>query len=256
MNKVDFPIKRRVALVTGATGGVGVGICHELNNHGYYILVAYKSRKKEAHELASGLRHASVLMLDVAKERSIEAAIEEIKSHIGRLDVIVNNAAVLSGLTAPLHELTRSQWRTMLEVNVIGPAQLTSAALSLLCESPAGRVINISSAHGISGGRPGLASYATAKAALIGFTKAASKELAPNITVNAVAPGFVEVGMSETMSPELRNSAKKFIPMKRFARASEVGAAVAFLASESAAYITGQTLVVSGGRIDLDPGTT
>jgi NAD(P)-dependent dehydrogenase (short-subunit alcohol dehydrogenase family) len=251
-NNAISPTTERVALVTGATGGIGTAICEVLNSLGYLIVVGFKNRAEAASKLAKRLRHGVALQMDVSDEKSIEVGIAKIESSIGSLDVLVNNAGVLSGLVGPLNALSHAQWSDMLTVNVMGTIWTTVLALPMLHKSEAGRVINISSVHAISGGRPGLSAYTTAKASIIGFTKAASKELAPNITVNAIAPGFVEVGMTASLSEEQKARARKMIPMKRFAYGREVGTAVAFLASVDAAYITGHVLVVRGGRIDLD----
>jgi 3-oxoacyl-[acyl-carrier protein] reductase len=245
---------RRVALVTGAAGALGRAICQELHEHNCFIIITYNTRRDEALRLGEQMRHSLVFHLDITNQKDVHEIMKQIGNEVGRLDILVNNAGVLSGSVGPLEELTESQWRNMLDVNVIGAVRVTAAALPLLRTSPAPRIINIASVHAISGGRPGLSIYTTAKAALIGFTKAASRELAPHITVNAVAPGFVGEGMTESLNAEIREAALKLIPMRRFARAREVGSAVAFLAAEDAAYITGHTLVVGGGRIDLDMG--
>jgi 3-oxoacyl-[acyl-carrier protein] reductase len=246
--------KSRVALVTGGAGGIGRAICEILSRRTYHVLIGYKSSENEAKKLSQKLKDAVALPIDVKDTMSIKSAVETINATIGRLDVLVNNAGTLIGSTGPIDHLSIDQWNEMLAIHVTGPAILSGAALPLLRKSNAGRIINIASVHGISGGRPGLAIYATAKAGLIGFTKAAAKELAPSITVNAVAPGFVEVGMTRTMDADLRARSEQLIPMGRFATAAEVGETVAFLASEEASYTTGQTFIVSGGRIDLDLG--
>ncbi len=251
---ISAPMKagQRVALVTGGTGGIGQGICEVLNDLGYRVVVAYKNRAEEADQLVARLNQGVALRIDVSDESSIEGGIAKIKNSIGSLDVVVNNAGVLAGLVGPLGEISRAQWLTMLNVHVMGTVWMTVSALPLLRKSKAGRVINISSVHAISGGRSGLSTYTTAKASIIGFTKAASKELAPNITVNAIAPGFVDAGMTASFSEEQKAGAKRRIPMKRFACPREIGAAVGYLASIEAAYITGHVLVVSGGRMELD----
>lgn len=252
--KKDHLSPKRIALVTGATGGIGRGICQKFHDQKYFVFIGYKSRMNSAHDFAESIGCASALSLDVTDPKSIHKAMKEIEEKFGRLDVLVNNAGVLSGLVGPLEEITENHWRDMLDVHLMGAVRLTVATLPLLRKSQNPRIVNIASVHGISGGRPGLSSYATAKAALIGFTKAASRELAPKITVNAVSPGFVDAGMAKSMHSELRKRAKKLIPMHRFASAKEIGNAVSFLASENAGYITGHCLIVSGGRIDLDVG--
>jgi 3-oxoacyl-[acyl-carrier protein] reductase len=243
--KID--LTGRVALVTGSTRGIGRAIAASLVECGARVAVTGRDKStadRVASELGGGTRGFGC---DVADTSAVTQLISEVEAAFGSLDILVNNA----GLTRDnvVMRLKDDDWDAVIDANLRGPFAAIRAASRGMMKRRWGRIINISSVVGLIGNK-GQANYAASKAGLIGLTKAVAKELASrNILVNAIAPGFIETEMTEAMTPEARNGLTGMIPLQRLGSPADVAAAVAFLSSDHAAYITGQVIVVDGGMV-------
>lgn len=239
----------KTALVTGASRGIGKGIAEEMARQGYHVYLTYVSRPEEAGKVVSGITAAGgkarAFRLDVGDPAAVTAFFQdEIKDKV-ELAVLVNNAGITrDGLMLRMKD---EDWDAVLNVNLRGAFTCTREAAKLMTRQRHGRIINITSISGQMG-NAGQLNYSSAKAGMIGLTKAAAKELAPrNITVNAVAPGFIETDMTSSLPEDVQKMYLGQIPLKRFGAISDIADAVAFFASDRAGYITGQVLAVNGG---------
>lgn len=241
--------KKRVALVTGASRGIGRAIAIALAKQGIYVIVNYSSSPEAAQETLNEIREAGsdgeLLKFSVQDSQAVENAFDGIKSRHGQLDILVNNAGISrDGLVFRMKD---EEWLSTLAVNLNGAFFCSRAAARLMLKSRWGRIINISSVVGEMG-NAGQAPYVSSKAGMIGLTKSLAKELATrNITVNAVTPGFIETDMTAALDDKLKEEHLKAIPVGRYGHADEVAQLVAFLASDNAAYITGQIVGINGG---------
>ncbi|MDE7114914.1 MAG: 3-oxoacyl-ACP reductase FabG [Muribaculaceae bacterium] len=236
------------ALVTGGSRGLGAAICRHLASQGLGIIINYHSNETAAQEVAETIRKiggvADLLPFDVSNEQAVDSALEkwEETHPSDRITVLVNNAGIRED--SLLIFMQTEQWHKVISTTLDGFFYVTRRVLKGMLTKRHGRIINIASLSGLKG-LPGQANYSAAKAALIGATKALAQEVAPRkVTVNAVAPGFIRSDMTKDLDEE---SLKKTVPLGRFGEADEVAALVAFLASDSAAYITGATISVNGG---------
>jgi 3-oxoacyl-[acyl-carrier protein] reductase len=238
----------RVALVTGASQGIGRGCAIELARQGASVALAARNREKlaaVAAEIAAAGGTAHPFELDVASEESIKAGAKAVIEHFGKVEILVNNAGITRD-TLTLR-MKRKDWDDVLSTNLTGAFLLTQAVMASMVKGRWGRVINVTSVVGETG-QAGQANYAASKAGLIGLTKSLARELASRtITVNAVAPGYIETAMTSVLTEEQKAANAKYIPLGRVGTDVEVAHAVAFLASEEASYITGHTLDVNGG---------
>ncbi|MDR3492941.1 MAG: 3-oxoacyl-ACP reductase FabG [Gammaproteobacteria bacterium] len=240
--------KGRVALVTGASRGIGQAVAHALGQAGATV-IGTATTIEGANKISEALKNANIagigLVLNVASPESVEQALAEVKAQFGMPAILVNNAAITQDNL--LLRMKEEEWSNVIETNLSSIYRMTKACLRDMLKARWGRIISIGSVVG-STGNPGQVNYAAAKAGLIGFTKALAQEVGSrDITVNAVAPGFIDTDMTRNLPEEQRNALLQRIPMQRLGLVEEIGAAVAFFASESAGYITGQTLHVNGG---------
>ena len=238
----------RTALVTGASRGIGRACALGLAKTGVRVVLAARDRAK-LDEVAAEIRaaggEAHVVEIDMSSVDSIKAAIGSAAQDFGRIDILVNNAGITrDGLAL---RMKKDDWDAVIDTNLTGAFFASQQVLQGMMKERWGRIINISSIVGLSG-NPGQANYVASKAGLIGLTKSLAQEIGSrNITVNAVTPGFIDTDMTAALSEELKNTMLAHIPLKRFGKPEEIAAAVCFLASDDAGYITGQVLGVNGG---------
>jgi 3-oxoacyl-[acyl-carrier protein] reductase len=243
-----FGLKDKVALVTGASQGIGRDAALALAAAGANVAVAARNEEKLAalvSEIAATGAEAFAVKMDVADAEQVKAGFKQILEKFGRLDILVNNAAITrDGLAM---RMKQDDWDAVLRTNLTGAHLCIQQALPPMMKARAGRIINITSVVAQSG-NAGQANYVAAKAGLIGLTKAIAIEIASrNITVNAVAPGFIETPMTDVLSDKVKEELKTRIPLGRMGSPRDVAAAIIFLASDEAAYITGHVLNVNGG---------
>ena len=238
----------RIALVTGAAQGIGLAITEILASEGakvYGADINLEIMSASAGTLKAKGLNVEPLQLNVADRASCEAAVQSVVDKEGRLELLVNNAGITrDGL---LMRMKPEDWDAVISVNLTGAFQLTQLATKPMIGQRFGRIVNVASVVGPMG-NAGQANYVASKAGLIGFTKVVAKELATrNITCNAVAPGFIITAMTEKLTDQQKEQMASIIPMRRMGTAEDIARAVAFLLSEDASYITGQTISVNGG---------
>lgn len=241
-------MSKPVALVTGAQRGIGAAIARKLGKDGFQLALAARSAdalKAFAGELAAEGIEAEAFPCDVSDAAQVEAMFKGIQEKFGRLDAVVNNAGITrDGL---LMRMKEEDWDAVLDINLKSVFLVSKAALRLVLKSPQARLVNISSVVGVTG-NPGQCNYAASKAGIIGFSKAMAREYAgKGLSVNVVAPGFIESDMTGHLNEAQKTAALSAIPMGRMGTGDEIAAAVAFLVSPSAGYISGQVLCVDGG---------
>ena len=241
----------RIALVTGASRGIGAAIAFSLAMAGAKVGVNYntsrESAEKVVEKITQGGGEAFLVEGNVSEEASAEAAVKLLISQCGQIDILVNNAGI--NRDRLLMRMKIEDWDEVLDVNLRGTFLCSKLVMPQMIKQRKGRIVNISSVVGLSG-NPGQANYAAAKAGLIGFTKAVAREVASrNVTVNAVAPGFIATGMVEELTEDTQKQILDKIPMGRFGSAEDVSQAVLFLCGDGASYITGQVITIDGGLI-------
>lgn len=244
-----FKLDGKVALVTGGSRGIGRACCEALAEHGATVVVNYVKGEAQAKEVADAITakggKAEIVGFDVADAKAAEAAVEEVAKRHGRLDILVANAGIsIDGL---LLRLKDEDVDRLYQVNVRGSLACAKAATKTMMRAKTGRVIFLSSVVGEMG-NVGQTAYAATKAAVLGAAKSIAREFASrNITVNAIAPGFIDTDMTHGMTDAMKEQINKAIPLARTGTAREVAAGVVFLASDEAAYVTGQVLRINGG---------
>jgi 3-oxoacyl-[acyl-carrier protein] reductase len=238
----------RIALVTGASQGIGRACALELARQGASVALAARSLDKltaVAAEISAAGGVAHPFELDVASEESIKAGSKAVIAHFGKVEILVNNAGITRDMLAM--RMKRQDWDDVMMTNLTGAFLLTQAVMSSMVKSRWGRIINVTSVVGETG-QAGQSNYAASKAGMIGLTKSLARELSGRtITVNAVAPGYIETAMTAVLTEEQKNAMTQHVPLGRVGTDLDIAHAVAFLASEEASYITGHTLDVNGG---------
>ncbi len=238
----------KTAIVTGASRGIGAAIAHKLCEVGANVVICSRSTESVS-QTATALKNSGhtihAIAADISKKEDVDTLIDETLTQFSQVDILVNNAGITRDML--LMRLKDEDWDAVLQTNLTGTMYCTRAVLRPMIRQKNGRIINISSVVGLMG-NPGQASYAAAKAGIIGFTKTIAKEVGTRgITVNAIAPGFITTDMTAKIPEELQNKMLEFIPLQNFGTPADVADTVCFLASDAARYITGQTIQVDGG---------
>jgi len=241
--------KDKVAIVTGGSRGIGRALVLMLAQEGADVAFTYAKSVQEAESLSSEIkklgRKVLALQMDVADFDKAKELVEKVKESLGSLDILVNNAGIIRDKA--LMMMTKDDWREVIDTNLNGTFNVTRNAIVTFLKQKSGSIVNITSVSGVAG-MSRQTNYAASKAGIIGFTKSLAKEVAPyNIRVNAVAPGFIETDMISGLKDEFKEGLKKKIPLSRLGRVEDVSAAVKFLLSDAANFITGQTIIVDGG---------
>ncbi|RPJ75947.1 MAG: 3-oxoacyl-ACP reductase FabG [Acidobacteria bacterium] len=238
----------KVAIVTGASRGIGRAISLALAGRGVLVVltdVLGPQAEALAVEIAAGGGKAEAATMDVTSAASVQTAVEQVIARHGRVDILVNNAGIARDQL--LMRMKREEWDAVLNINLTGAFTCSQAVLRQMMRQRSGRIISISSVVGQMG-NAGQSNYAASKAGLIGFSKAVAREVAArNVTVNVVAPGLIDTDMTRALSESVRSEWAAKVPLGRLGTPEDVAAAVAFLASDEASYITGQVLAVNGG---------
>lgn len=248
---MDYVLKGKNAIVTGASRGIGRAIALKLAEKGVNIVINYRSNKEKAEELVKEIEAKGVKALAIEGDVSIfseaESMVNTAFEQLGSVDILVNNAGITKDTL--ILRMKEEEFDKVIEVNLKGAFNCLKHASKIMMKQRSGKIINISSVVGLVGNQ-GQINYAAAKAGIIGMTKSAAKELASRgINVNAVAPGFISTDMTAVLSEKVKEGAVNTIPLKRLGNPEDVANAVTFLASDEAEYITGQVINVDGGMV-------
>ncbi|XYY60461.1 3-oxoacyl-[acyl-carrier-protein] reductase [Bacillus velezensis] len=244
-------LNEKTAVVTGASRGIGRAIALDLAKNGCNVVVNYSGNEAKANEVVDEIkslgRNAIAVKADVSNSEEVQNMMKEAVAAFSSIDILVNNAGITKDNL--LMRMKENEWDDVININLKGVFNCTKAVTRQMMKQRSGRIINVSSIVGVSG-NPGQANYVAAKAGVIGLTKSSAKELASrNITVNAIAPGFISTDMTDKLSKEVQDEMLKQIPLARFGDPSDISGVVTFLASEGSRYMTGQTLHIDGGMV-------
>ncbi|MCP5325675.1 MAG: acetoacetyl-CoA reductase [Oceanospirillaceae bacterium] len=244
--------KKRIALVTGGTGGIGTYICRELANKGYQVVAGYYSNGNKDRavewqkEQARDGYDIAIAFADIRDYASCEACIDGITKEMGTIDILVNNAGITRDTT--FRKMQPYQWHEVIDANLSSMFNVTRLVINGMLDQNFGRIINISSVNGQKG-QFGQANYSAAKAGIHGFTKALAQEVArKGVTVNTVSPGYIATSMIMEVAEEVRNEILKGIPVGRFGAPEEIARVVSFLAADESGFITGSNIAANGGQ--------
>ena len=243
--------ENKVALITGATRGIGKEIALELAANGFDIAVNYRSMQDGMEELKKEIESNNVkcefVQADVADFEQCEKMVKETIEKFGKIDVLVNNAGITKdGL---IMRMKKEDFQAVIDINLTGTFNVTRNVIPYMIKQKAGRIINLSSVVGVAG-NAGQTNYSASKAGVIGFTKSLAKEVASrNIVVNAIAPGFIDTDMTKVLSDNVKEGINAQIPLRRMGTPNEVAKVVKFLSSEDSSYITGQVINIDGGMV-------
>jgi 3-oxoacyl-[acyl-carrier protein] reductase len=237
----------KVALITGGASGIGATIAKRFHQEGASLAVCdidAETGTKTVQELGPKARFYK---LNIADEEEVNKTVEDIEKHFSKFDILINNAGITNDRL--LLRMTKDDWTKVIDINLNGTFLVTKAVIRNMIKQRYGKIVNIASVIGLIG-NPGQANYAASKAGIIGLTKSVAKELAArNITVNAIAPGFIETKMTEVIPDEIRKAYLKMIPIGRFGKTEDVADLALFLSSDQSSYITGQVLCLDGGMV-------
>ncbi|MDQ6596928.1 MULTISPECIES: 3-oxoacyl-[acyl-carrier-protein] reductase [Bacillus] len=241
----------KAVLVTGASRGIGREIALELARQGANVAVNFAGSEAKANEVVDEIkalgRDAFTVKCDVSNSEEVASMVKETVDRFGKLDILVNNAGITKDNL--LMRMKEEEWDDVISINLKGVFLCTKAVTRQMMKQRFGRIINIASIVGVSG-NPGQANYVAAKAGVIGLTKTTAKELAArNITVNAIAPGFITTDMTDKLTEDIKTEMLKQIPLARFGEPKDIAKVTAFLASDDSSYMTGQTLHIDGGMV-------
>ncbi|MEH6905009.1 MULTISPECIES: 3-oxoacyl-[acyl-carrier-protein] reductase [Neobacillus] len=244
-------LEGKSALVTGASRGIGREIALELARQGANVAVNFSGSEAKANEVVDEIkalgREAFAVKCDVSNTEEVAAMVKGTIDNFGKLDILVNNAGITKDNL--LMRMKEEEWDDVININLKGVFLCTKAVTRQMMKQRVGRIINIASVVGVSG-NPGQANYVAAKAGVIGLTKTTAKELASrNITVNAIAPGFITTDMTDKLTEEVKTEMLKQIPLARLGEPKDIAKITAFIASDDSAYMTGQTLHINGGMV-------
>lgn len=246
--KIQVDLSGQTALVTGASRGIGKEIALALGRSGAKVACIARNEEKlkqTAEEIQSAGGTAAVFACDATDSAAVEQVVDKVTQSWEQLDILVNNAGITRDTLVP--RMSDEEWDDVIATNLRSVFLFTRAGIQAMMRKRYGRIINISSVSGLMG-NPGQANYSASKAGIIGFTQTVAREIAGRkVTVNAICPGFIATEMTDALGPAVQDEVKKRVPAKRLGEAAEVADAVLYLASDSAAYITGQVLTIDGG---------
>ncbi len=246
-----LPFENKVALVTGSARGIGRAIAETMARRGASVVIAdlrAELATATAQEIAANTGQRSLAVaVDVVNTESVKAMVERVLAEFGRIDILVNNAGVTRDNL--IMRMEEADWDLVININLKGAFNCSKAVVRTMMKQRSGRIVNIASVSGLAG-QAGQANYSASKAGLIGMTKALARELGSRqITVNAVAPGFIPTDLTKDLPNELKEASLKMIPLGRWGSTEDIASAVAYLASDEASYITGHVLSVDGGMV-------